>query len=261
MTTLSYSLADSGTMLRRNLLHALRYPSMTLFGIMMPVLLMLMFVYVFGGAIGGGIGLSAHGGYINYIAPGMILLTAASGGVATAVAVCSDMAEGIVARFRTMSISRGSMLTGHVVGSMIQTFVNIAVVTGVALLMGFRPSAGVLEWLGAVGILALLVFALTWLSVALGLVAKNVESASNLPMPLQFLPFIGSAIVPTNSMPGPVRWFAEYQPFTPTTEAIRGLLMGDPIGNDALIGCAWCVGIALIGYFWARKLFGRDPSR
>ncbi len=172
-----------------------------------------------------------------------------------------DMTGGIIARFRTMAISRASVLTGHVLGAMIQTLLAIAVVTGVALLVGWRPTAGPVEWIAAIGVLAMVSWALTWLTVALGLVSESVEAASNLPMPLILLPFLSSGFVPTDSMPTVVRWFAEYQPFTPIIETLRGLLMGTPIGNSAIISIAWCVVISLVGYIWARALFNRDPAR
>ncbi|WP_248965178.1 ABC transporter permease [Sphaerisporangium perillae] len=262
MTTLSYAVSDSATMLRRNLKHALRYPSMTVSVVAVPVLILLLFNYVFGGALGAGIGGMSTGGtrYIDYIAPGVILMAATSGALATAVGVCVDKTEGIVNRFRTMGISRGSFLTGHVVGGVIQTMISVALVIGIALLMGFRPSATPIEWLAATGILALLALALTWLSAALGLVAKTPETASNTPMPLQFLPFLGSAIVPPESMPTGLRWFAEYQPFTPIIETLRGLLMGTPIGNSAIAALAWCLGLSLAGYLWARTAFNRGAK-
>jgi ABC-2 type transport system permease protein len=172
-----------------------------------------------------------------------------------------DTTEGIVARFRTMAISRASVLTGHVLGSMIQSMLGVAVVIGIAALVGFRPTAGLAAWIAAVGVLAMMSFALIWLSAALGLVSKSVETASNLPMFLLLLPFLGSGFVATDSMPAGVRWFAEYQPFTPITETLRGLLLGTPIGDNAIIAVAWCAGIALLGYLWARKLFSRDPVR
>jgi ABC-2 type transport system permease protein len=172
-----------------------------------------------------------------------------------------DMTEGIIARFRTMAIFRPSVLTGHVLSSMIQTMLSLVVVTAVAVLIGFRPNAGLVEWVAAAAVLAMISLALTWLSVALGLVAKTVESASNLPMPLVFLPFLGSGFVPTDSMPTALRWFAEYQPFTPAIETVRGLLLGTAIGNSAAIAVAWCVGITLVGYLWSRKLYNRDPIR
>ncbi len=263
MSTLSYAATDSATMLRRNLRHMLRYPSLTMFVVGIPVVLMLLFVYVFGGTLGAGIGGGSAGrtAYVNYLAPGIILLTIASAGQGTAISVAMDMAEGIVARFRTMAISRASVLTGHVVGSMIQSMLAVAVVIGVALLIGFRPAASPLAWIGAIGVLALVALALIWLTVALGLVAKNVESASNLPMFLILLPFLGSGFVPTESMPTGLRWFAEYQPFTPVNETLRGLLTGTPIGNHAISAIAWCAGIALFAYLWARRLYNRHPVR
>ncbi|MEU5421813.1 ABC transporter permease [Streptomyces sp. NPDC001407] len=258
MTTMSYAVSDSMTMLRRNLKHALRYPTMTVSVIAMPVVMLLLFTYVFGGALGNGVGGSAGStAYIDYVAPGIILMAATSGALATAVGVSVDMTEGIVNRFRTMAISRASFLTGHVVGSVIQTLVSIAAVVGVALLMGFRPSAGPAEWLAAAGLLTLLTFALTWLSAAIGLVARNPESASNIPLPFQFLPFVGSAIVPPESMPTGLRWFAEYQPFTPVIETLRGLLMGTSIGSSGIAAVAWCLGLTAAGYWWARSVFRR----
>ncbi|MER5733657.1 ABC transporter permease [Streptomyces sp. NPDC002138] len=254
MTTLAHSLSDSATMLRRNLKHAQRYPSMTISTAVMPVLMLLLFNYVFGGALGAGTG-SAR--YIDYIAPGIVLMAATSGAVATAVGVCVDMTEGIVNRFRTMPISRASFLTGHVVGGVIQTLISVGLVLGVAVLVGFRPTATPLEWLAVAGLLTGLVLALTWLAAAMGLVAKTPETASNMPMPLTFLPLLGSAIVPPESMPTGLRWFAEYQPFTPLIETLRGLLMGTPIGNSGFIALAWCAGLALVGYLWARSAFRR----
>ena len=260
MTALALAAGDSATMLRRNLRHALRYPAMTLSTIGMPVVVLLLFTYAYGSALGAGIGGMAAGSYIDYVAPGIILMAATSGAVATAVAVCSDMTEGIMGRFRTMAISRTSVLTGHVLGSMIQTLISIAVVVGIAIAVGFRPSAGPAAWLGAIGLLVLVTFALTWLSVAFGLVAKNVESASNAPLPLLFLPFLGSAIVPADSMPAGLRAFAEHQPFTPIIETLRGLLLGTPTGDSAVVAVAWCAGLTLLGFLWARRAFAREPA-
>lgn len=265
MSTASYAMRDSMTMLRRNLKHARRYPSMTVSVVAMPILMLLLFVYVFGGALGPGIGVAGasgdRGAYIGYVAPGILLMAATSGAVATAVSVCTDMTEGIINRFRTMAISRSSVLTGHVVGSVIQTMISLALVIAVALAVGFRPNATPVEWLAALGILALIAFALTWLSAAMGLVAKTVESASNAPMPLTFLPFLGSAIVTPESMPDGLRWFAEYQPFTPVNETLRGLLTGSEIGDNALIALAWGAGLSLVGYLWARSAFARGAGR
>jgi ABC-2 type transport system permease protein len=257
MSTLSYAVGDSATMLRRNLRHALRYPSMTISTIAMPVLILLLFNYAFGGALAAGI--AGGSDYIDYVAPGIILMAATSGSVATAVAVCADMTEGIINRFRTMAIARASVLTGHVLGSMIQTLISIALVIAIAIALGFRPTAGPGEWIAAIGLLVLVTFALTWLSAAFGLVTKGVEAASNAALPLTLLPLIGSAIVPTDSMPSVMRAFAENQPFTPIIETLRGLLMGTAIGDSALLAVAWSVGLALAGYLWARAAFNREP--
>ena len=263
MSTLSHAVTDSATMLRRNLRHMQRYPSMTMLNLGMPVIFLLLFVYVFGDTLGAGLGGVAGGPavYVYYVTPGIILLTVAAAAQATAISVAMDTTEGIVARFRTMAISRASVLTGHVLGSMIQSMLGVAVVIGIAALVGFRPTANLAAWIAAVGVLTMMSFALIWLSAALGLVSKSVETASNLPMFLLLLPFLGSGFVPTDSMPAGVRWFAEYQPFTPITETLRGLLLGTPIGNNAIMAVAWCAGIALFGYLWARKLFSRNPVR
>lgn len=262
MSTLSYALSDSATMLRRNLLHARRYPSMTISVVAIPVIFLLLFVYVLGGTLGAGLaGPAGDDAYINYVAPGILIMAAAAGAGSTAVAVSVDMTEGIINRFRTMAIARASVLTGHVVGSVIQTLLSVALVIGVALLVGFRPSAGPADWVAAIGLLTLLIFALTWLSVGIGLVTKGPEAASNVTIPLQLLPFIGSAFVPTDSMPAGLRWFAENQPFTPMIETLRGLLLGTPIGSSGPLAVAWCGAIALTGYLWARAVFNREPRR
>lgn len=262
MTAVSYAAADSATMLRRNLRHMVRYPAMTGMLLAVPVIFLMIFVYVFGGTLGAGLGHVSDGraAYIRYVIPGIIMLTVASAAQATAVSVAMDMTSGIIARFRTMAISRSSVLTGHVLGSMIQSVIGIAVIIGIALAVGFRPSAGPLPWLAAIGILLLTAFALTWLSVAFGLVSKTVETASNLPNFLLLLPFLGSGFVPTGSMPTGLRWFAEYQPFTPVTQTLRGLLDGGPIGSNAIIAVAWGAGIALLSYLWATRLFSRHPQ-
>ncbi|GAB2869669.1 ABC transporter permease [Streptomyces mayteni] len=153
------------------------------------------------------------------------------------------------------------MLTGHVLGSLIQTLLSIAVVLGVALLVGFEPTAHLGEWLGVLGVLVLITFALTWLCVALSMVTRNVATASNLPLPLMILPMVGSGFVPTDSTPAGLRWFAEYQPFTPFIETLRGLLLGTPIGDGATLTIGWCALIALGGYLWARRLYNREPTR
>lgn len=263
MSTLPYAVSDSATMLRRNLRHMLRYPSITVFIVGIPVAILLLFVYVFGSTLGAGLGAVAGGraAYVNFVTPGIILIAMAGVAQGTAISIAMDMTEGIIARFRTMAISRASVLTGHVVGSMIQTMLSVAVALGVALLVGFRPTAGPVESIEAIGVIAMASLALTWLSVALGMVSRSVETASNLPMFLMILPFLGSGFVPTDSMPPAVRWFAEHQPFTPIMDTLRGLLMGTAIGNSAVLAVAWCTGTALVGYLWARKLYNRDPSR
>ncbi len=263
MSTIAFAARDSRTMLRRNLRRMQRYPSMTLMLIGIPVILLLLFVYVFGGTIGAGIGGGAGGRaeYANYVLPGILLISIASGATGTATSVAMDMTEGIVARFKTMAIFRPSVLTGHVLGSVIQTVLSLVLLIGVALLVGFRPNAIPLEWAAAAGILVGITFAITWLSVALGLASKTVEGASNLPMPLILLPFLGSGFVPTESMPTAVQWFADYQPFTPVMETVRGLFLGTAIGNNAWLAAAWCVAITVVGYVWAKKLYNRDPIR
>jgi ABC-2 type transport system permease protein len=263
MTTASIVLADSLTMSRRNFRRMVRYPSLTLMLVGMPVVFLLLFVYVFGGTLGAGLGgtVDTRSAYVNYLAPGIILFTVAGAVQGTAISVAMDMTEGIIDRFRTMSVPRSAVLTGHVIGSMAQTLFGVIVVTGVALLTGFRPTAGTTEWLAAAGLLVLAAFALIWLSVALGLAAKSVETASNSPMFLMLLPFLGSGFVPAGSMPAGLRWFAEYQPFTAVTETLRGLLTSTPVGNSAIMAVAWCVAIALLGYFWAVRLFDRRQPR
>jgi ABC-2 type transport system permease protein len=262
MTTPSLAVRDCSTMLRRNLLHMRRYPSLTLMLVGIPVIFLLLFVYVFGGTLGNGLGGSGgRAAYANYVVPGILLMAVVGTAQGTAITVAMDMTEGIIARFRTMAIFRPSVLTGHVLGSMIQTMLGLAFVIGIALLVGFRPTASPVEWVAATGVLAMIALALTWLSVALGMVTKSVETASNLPMPLMLLPFLGSGFVPTASMPTPVRLFAEYQPFTPVMETLRGLLLGTGIGANAIVSTAWCAAITVVCFLWARALYNRDPVR
>ncbi|MFT7840269.1 ABC transporter permease [Saccharothrix sp. BKS2] len=263
MSTATLALTDSATMLRRNLRRMVRYPSMTVMLIGMPIIFLLLFVYVFGGTLGAGLGGPSGGRaeYVNYVTPAIILMAVASAVQGTSISVAMDMTEGIVDRFRTMSIARVSVLTGHVVGSVLQTVLSITAVIGVALLIGFRPAAGVGDWFALAGVLVLMSFALVWLSVAFGLASKSVEAASNVGMPLVLLPFLGSGFVPTDSMPTALRWFAEHQPFTPFIETLRGLLMGTPIGDNAVIALGWGVLIALVGYLWSKKLFNRESTR
>ena len=261
MTSMNYAVADSVTMLRRNLRHMQRYPALTGIVLGMPVVFLLIFVYVFGGTLGAGLGHPTGGraAYLGFVTPGILVLTIAAAAQATAVTVAMDMTTGIIARFRTMSIARVSVLTGHVLGSMIQSLLGIGVVIGLALAIGFRSAASPLAWLAAIGLLALTALALTWLTVAMGLAAKSVETASNTPMFLLLLPFLGSGFVPTSSLPAGLRWFAEYQPFTPVTTAVRQLLDGGAIGHNAVIAIAWGAGVALGSYLWARHVYDTRP--
>jgi ABC-2 type transport system permease protein len=268
MTALAYTVTDSATMLRRNLRRLVRYPSLTLMVIGMPLVFLLLFVYVFGGQLSHGLGggftgnHSGRAGYLNYVTPGILLMTVAATVQGTAIVVAMDMTGGIIDRFRTMAIARASVLTGHVLASLIQAMAGIAVVLAVAIGLGFRPDASPLEWFAAVGVLALFGLALVWLSTALGLAAKSVETASNTPMVLTLLPFLGSGFVPTGTMPPGLREFARYQPFTPVTETVRGLLTGTPIGTtNAIATAAWSVGIAGASYLWARHLYNHRSAR
>jgi ABC-2 type transport system permease protein len=267
MSTLSYAVRDSSAMLGRNLKRAVRYPSMTLMLIGMPVVFLLLFVYVFGATLGDGLGAGPGGGtggrsaYANYVVPGILLISLAGAATGTSVSVAMDMTEGVIDRFRTMAIFRPSVLTGHVVGSVIQMMLGFAAVIGVALLVGFEPTATPVEWVAATGVLLMITFAVTWFAVACGLVTKSVETASNLPMPLILLPFLGSGFVPTDSMPTVIAWFAEYQPFTPVMETLRGLLLGTGIGNSAVLAVAWSGAITIGCFLWARRRYNRDPSR
>jgi len=251
MTAASYTLSDTRTLLHRNLVHALRYPAMSVSGLLMPLIFLLLFRYAFGNALGAGIG----GSYINYLTPGLLIMTGTSSMVSTAVSVCTDMTEGIVDRLRTMSISRFALLAGHVLGNVIQTLLSVGVLLVVAVAIGFRPHADALQWLGAIGIAALTAWAMTWVAVALGLSAKAPEGASNLPLPFVLLPFLSSAFVPATSMSPGLRQFAEYQPFTPITETLRGLLLGGHIGSQWISAVAWCVGLTVVGYVASRRLF------
>jgi ABC-2 type transport system permease protein len=261
MSTLSLAVRDSSTMLRRSLLHMRRYPSMTFMLVALPVIFLLLFVYVFGGTLGAGLGPSGgRAQYANYVAPGILLITVAGAAQGTAISVAMDMTEGIIARFRTMKIFRPSVLMAHVLGSLVQTLIGLTVVIGVALLVGFRPSASPIEWLATVGVLGMISFAVIWFSVACGLVTKSVETASNLPMPLVLLPFLSSGFVPTDSMPAALRRFADFQPFTPVIETLRGLLLGTAIGDNAIRAVVWCAVISAVSYLWARRLYNRDAA-
>jgi ABC-2 type transport system permease protein len=255
---MSTAIRDSATMVRRNVKHMVRYPSQTLVLIGLPLLFLLLFVHVFGATMSAGL---PGGDYLTFITPAIVVMAVASVSVSTAVSVATDMTSGIIDRFRTMAIARGSVLTGHVLGAMIQTALALATVLGVAFLLGLDTAASAPQWWGLVGVLALLSFAMTWFTVALGLVSPNPETASNWPMIFIMLPFVGSGFVPVESMPAGLRLFAEHQPFTPVMDTVRGLLAGSPDGADALRAVGWCVVIGLAGYLWSRRLYRTRAAR
>lgn len=260
MTTMAFAVRDSATMTRRSLRHVLRYPVTLVVAVGVPVLLLLLFIGVFG-ALKAGLGTGSHVSYIDYVMPGIIVMTAGYGSSVTAQAVNRDSTEGIIARFRTMAISPASVLNGHVVSALARTLVSAALVTGVAIGLGFRPTADAGRWLAAAGVTVLLVLALTWLAVPFGLAAKTAEGLSGFILIVQLLPFISSAFVPPGQMSGSVRWFAAHEPFTPVINTLRGLLTGTPSGGTALAAVVWCAGLALAGYLWARVLVRRDLNR
>ncbi|MYR10124.1 ABC transporter permease, partial [Streptomyces sp. SID724] len=225
MSTLALTVRDTTTMLRRNLLHARRYPSLTLNLLLTPVMLLLLFVYIFGDVMSAGIGGGDRSDYIAYIVPGILMMTIGSTVIGAAVSVSTDMSEGIIARFRTMAIHRGSVITGHVVGSVLQILASLVLVGAVAVAIGFRSvDATALEWLAAFGLVTLFALALTWIAVGMGMASPNAEAAANSAQPLILLPLISSAFIPADTMPGWFRPIAEYQPFTPAIETLRGLL-------------------------------------
>jgi ABC-2 type transport system permease protein len=241
--------ADSLIMLRRNFKHTARNPVTVFNAVLLPIVIMLMFVYMLGNAFSVGVK------YIDYATPGMILLAITYGLSATATEVNSDMTTGIINRLRVMDVSRGAVLTGHVVVTMLRTLISIAAIIGVAFGLGFRPSASFPGWLAVIGIIVATCFATSWLTVALGLAAKTVQSAGMATVPLILLPFFSSAIVPAAKMGQGIRQFAEYQPFTPIIESLRGLLAGTPSAGYTAAALAWCAGIAIVGYVWAVATF------
>jgi ABC-2 type transport system permease protein len=257
------ALRDTGSMLRRDVRHSLRRISMTLSGLLTPIIMLVLFNYVFGGAIGASLGNAGSGiAYINYLTPAIIIMTVGSGCATTAINLVMDMSEGIINRFRTMAIARSSVLTGQVLGSLIRTMISVTLVTAVALLMGFRPTADLAQWAMAVGLMVLFALALTWMGMLFGLVGKTPAGANSLSLIFQLLlPLTSSAFVPVASMAGWARWFAQHQPFTPVVDTMRGLLLGTPIGNSAILAVAWCIGLALAGYVLARVVYNRSSVR
>ncbi|MBM7167242.1 ABC transporter permease [Streptomyces sp. G44] len=263
----TYAVRDSATMLRRLLRRMARYPSMTLVLIGQPLLFLLLFVYVFGGTVGAGLPgapkaqTGGRGDYLTFITPGILMMAVASVSISTAVSVSTDMTNGIIDRFRTMAIAKVSVLTGHVLGAVIQTALALTAVFAVAFPLGLETAASLTQWCGLVGLLGLVSFAMTWFTVALGLASPNPETASNWPMIFVLLPFVGSGFVPVESMPAGLRWFAEHQPFTPIMDSFRGLLAGTPDGSDALQAIGWCAVIGSGGYLWARRLYRTHAAR
>ena len=253
---------DSLTLLRRNLLHLVRYPSLTVTIIGMPVVFLLLFVYVFGGTMGaglpGGSGSGDHrADYLHYITPTILVMTVAAVANSTAILVAKDATEGSMDRFRTMPIARSAPLNGHALAAMAQTILGVLVVLAVALALGFRGAASVAGWAGVAGIIVLMGLAVTWLCVAIGLASGSVEAASNAPMPLILLPFLSSGFVPTDSMPAWLGWVAEHQPFTSIIDTLRACLEGRSPGSDAVWAVGWCLLIIALCFRWAGRAFTR----
>jgi ABC-2 type transport system permease protein len=254
MSTLALAASDTGAMVGRSVRHTVRNLESLLLSVVLPVVLMLLFVYVFGGAI------DPTGHYADYVVPGIILLCTGYGAASTAVDVARDLSEGIVDRFRSMPIVSSAVLTGHAVASVARNALATVLVIGVALLTGFRPDAGPLEWLAAAGLLLLFVLALTWLSVCAGLVARTVEGANAVTFLVLFLPYLSSAFVPVDTMKPALRAVAAHQPITPVTETLRGLLLGTPIGSYGGQAVAWCGGLLLAAYTLAIVLYRRRAA-
>ena len=249
MSTYASPLGDSAIMLRRNFKHTLRNPTAVFNAVLFPVVIMLMFVYLLGDAFSVGVK------YVDYATPGMIVLAICYGLGSTATAVNSDMTKGIINRFKVMDVSRGAVLTGQVIASLLNNVIAVAAIVGTAFALGFRPSASLLDWLGVAGMVVLVGFSIGWFTVALGLSAKSVETAGLATVPLIMLPFLSTAIVPADKMGPGAKQFAEYQPFTPIIETFRGLLTGSVHAGDAIAAIAWCVGIGVVGYLWAVATF------
>jgi ABC-2 type transport system permease protein len=255
MTTLTWAVRDSMTMIGRSLRHLPRNVDALLMSVILPVMLMLLFVYVFGGAITTGTE------YVNYVVPGIILLCAGFGASMTAVSVANDMVNGVIDRFRTLPILSSAVLTGHVAASLVRNALSTALVIGVAYLAGFRPNATAIEWLAAIAVLFLFIASISWLAVCLGLLARSADAASGFTFGFAFLPYVSSAFVPPETMPAVLRGFAEHQPVTPVIETTRGLLMGAGIGASAWLSVAWFGGLLLVSYAWAAYLFRRRTAR
>jgi ABC-2 type transport system permease protein len=246
---------NTGVLTGRLMRHILRSPDTIITVALTPIAMMLMFVYVFGGAVKMSMGADVN--YINYQLPGILLMAIASGIAYTAYRLFMDMQKGLFSRFNSMPIGRSSVLWSHVLTSLVSNMLTVAIIILVALIMGFRSNARILNWLAAAGILALYTLALTWIAVIPGLTAKSMEGASSFSYLLLFLPFLSSAFVPTETMPKVVRVFAENQPVTSIVESIRSLLNSEPVGNDIWISLAWCIGIMMVAYLFAMKVYRR----
>ncbi len=251
-TAKKHLFSDMGVMLGRSMRHIFRSMDTILTVCVTPIAMMLLFVYVFGGAIQAG-----TDNYVSYILPGVLLMAIGSGISYTAYRLFMDMQRGIFERFRSMPIARSAALWGHVLSSLVANAISVVVIILVALIMGFKSSVGILSWLAVAGILALFTLALTWVAAIAGLSAKSVDGAAAFSYPLVFLPFISSAFVPTASMPAAVRTFAENQPVTSIVESIRLLLSGQPVGNEIWVALAWCMGIMIVAYFFAMRVYRR----
>ncbi|WP_168627862.1 MULTISPECIES: ABC transporter permease [unclassified Cryobacterium] len=247
--------AEEATFIRRSLLHSLRDGESMVMAIMLPVITMLMFTFVFGGAI------DSSGDYVNYVVPGIVLLCAGFGASSTAVSVAQDMQNGIVDRFRTMPIRASAVLTGHVVASLVRNLLATALVIGVGIAVGFRPQGSLLGWLGALALVALYILAITYLFAAIGLAAGSAEAAASYGFILLFLPYVSSAFVPIQTMPDWMHWIASNQPLTPIIETIRGLLMGTELGNEPLWALGWCVAILAVSIVFGAVMFQRKAGR
>jgi ABC-2 type transport system permease protein len=244
-------MTDSLTFVARSLRHSVRSLDALLTAILLPVGILLLFVYVFGGA------LQSDGRYVDYVVPGIIVLCAGFGSAGTAVAVALDMTEGVIDRFRTLPISAGAVLTGHVTASVARNVVSTTLVIGVALAAGFRPVADPARWLAAAGLLLALMTAISWLAACFGLLARSVETANAITFVAAFAPYVSSAFVPPETMPAGLRFFAEHQPVTPIVDTLRNLTLGAPVGNEALVALAWCAAAVVIGRLGAAALFRR----
>jgi ABC-2 type transport system permease protein len=251
METAYWAASDSLTLIGRSVRHSSRSIDAVMVAVLLPVMILLLFVYVFGGAIATG------GRYVDYVVPGIILLCAGYGSATTAVSVNQDMTTGVIDRFRSLPIVSSGVLTGHVVASVLRNLVSTVIVLGVALLIGFHPHAGVADWLGVLGVLLAFMVAISWIAACFGLLAKSAEGAGAFSFAIMFLPYVSSAFVPVATMPGALEAIGAHQPITPIVETLRGLMLGTPIGDHAVVGLAWCLGLALLGCVSAGLLFRR----